>query len=646
MRMNTRTTRGITRLFLIACLVVAAAPSVPQERTEKPPLHGRHWMAITGKPLGATAGARIYQRGGNAVDAACAMIAATATMWDVLHWGGETQALIWHPTQRKVIAINALGVAPTGATPEFFNSKGLKYPPEFGPLAAVTPGTPGGILVMLAEYGRLSLAEVLAPAIELADGYPIEAQTATLIERNKSKLKEWPDTARVMLPYLGRGATRDGREGPAAGEMFRQPELAATLRKLVEAEKRALARGASRKQAIMAAYERFYRGDIAVELAAAVQAQGGLITREDLARWQVKIEEPRHVNYRGIDVYKLDTWTQGPSLLQSLNILENFDLKAMGYNSSRYLHTLYQTMSLAFADRDFYYGDPAFEPIEPIDGLLSKAYAKQRAALIGERNDPAIGPGDPYPFQGGKNPYSSLLNAPAERATESGESKPAGNRPYSPAGVVPTTDRGYRTDDPEGAFWRGTTTVVAADAEGWLVSVTPSGGWIPAVIAGKTGIGLSQRMQSFVLDANENPFNVVAPGKRPRVTLTPSLAVRNGKPWLAFAVQGGDSQDQNLLQFFLNVAEFGMTPQEATEAANMNSFQLRDSFGNHEISPGRMLLDDETPRWVRRELTSRGYRLEFQPRTAGPINAIMLDHEHGTLWGGSGNHGEDYGIAW
>ena len=200
MRMNTRTARGITRLFLIACLVVAAAPSAPQERTEKPPLHGRHWMAITGKPLGATAGARIFQRGGNAVDAACAMIAATATMWDVLHWGGETQALIWHPTQRKVIAINALGVAPTGATPEFFKSKGLKYPPEFGPLAAVTPGTPGGILVMLADYGRLSLAEVLAPAIELADGYPIEAQTATLIERNKSKLKEWPDTARVMLP--------------------------------------------------------------------------------------------------------------------------------------------------------------------------------------------------------------------------------------------------------------------------------------------------------------------------------------------------------------------------------------------------------------------------------------------------------------
>ena len=632
--------RSLVAIASAALLALTASLAVPQERTEKPPLHGQRWMAITGKPLGATAGAKIFERGGNAVDAACAMIAATATMWDVLHWGGETQALIWHPKLKKVIAINALGVAPTGATSEFFKSKGLKYPPEFGPLAATTPGTPGGILVMLAEYGKLSLADVLAPAIDLADGYPIEAQTAGLIERNKSKIKEWPNTARVMLPHLGRAADRNGREGPKAGEIFRQPELAATLRKLVEAERRALARGATRKQAIMAAYERFYRGDIAAELASSIQAEGGLITREDLANWQVKIEEPRHVNYRGIDVYKLDVWTQGPMMLQALNILENFDLKAMGYNSARYLHTLYQSMNLSFADRDFYYGDPAFPPAEPVHGLLSKDYAKQRATLIRDRNDPNIGPGDPYPFEGATNPYSKWL---PERT---GEKSSPTERPYSPGGVAPTVMRQYRLDDPEAPFWRGTTSVIAADAEGWLVSVTPSGGWIPAVIAGKTGIGLSQRMQSFVLDERENPFNVVAPGKRPRVTLTPSLAVKNGKPWLAFAVQGGDSQDQNLLQFFLNMVEFGMTPQQATEAANMNSFQLRDSFGNHESSPGRMLLDDETPRWVRSELVERGYRLEFQPRTAGPINAIMVDDENGTFWGGSGNHGEDYGIAW
>ena len=651
---------------LAGLAVLLAADSVPaQERTEKPPLHGQEWMAITGKPLGATAGAKIFERGGNAVDAACAMIAATATMWDTLHWGGETQALIWHPVEKRVIAINALGVAPSGATVEFFRSRGMLYPPEHGPLAAVTPGTPGGILVMLAEYGKLSLAEVLAPAITLADGYPIEAQTADAIERNKAKIKEWPDSARVMLPHAikpgaphaarGNGPAAAGREAPRAGEIFRQPELAATLRKLVEAEQRALKRGATRQQAIMAAYERFYRGDIAAEFAGAVQTAGGLITREDLARWQVKIEASRSTTYRGVEVHKLDTWVQGPVMLQALNILEQFDLKSMGYNSARYLHTLYQAMNLSFADRDFYYGDPAFPPEEPIAGLLSKDYARARAVLIGERNDPRMGPGDPYPFQGGVNPYADLLRAwppaPAPAA-----SKPAADapRPYTPSGVTPPTARlgdspptadGPWPDDHQ-AFYRGTTSVVAADKDGWLVAVTPSGGWVPAVIAGKTGIGLSQRLQSFVLDPRENPFNVLEPGKRPRATLTPALALRDGKPWLAFAVQGGDSQDQNLLQFFLNRVEFGMTPQQAAEAANMNSFQLRDSFGDHASKPGRMLLDDEVPRWVRSDLVSRGYTLEFQPRTAGPITAIEVDAVNGTLWGGVSDHGEDHGVAW
>jgi len=636
-----------------AVLAAAGATvSVAQEKTEKPPLHGRHWMAITGKPLGATAGAKIFERGGNAVDAACAMIAATATQWDTLHWGGETQALIWHPGLKKVIAINALGVAPTGATPEFFRSKGMDYPPEHGPLAAVTPGTPGGILVMLAEYGRLSLAEVLSPAIEMADGFAIEAQLANAFEREKKKLKEWPNSARILLPH--RNEKGEGREAPRAGEIFVQAELAATLRKLVDAEKRALARGATRKQAIMAAYERFYRGDIAADFVAGVKAEGGLITREDLAKWRVKIEEPRHTNYRGVDVYKLDTWVQGPAMLQALNILENFDLQAMGYNSSRYLHTLYQAMNLSFADRDFYYGDPAFPPREPIEGLLSKAYAKQRASLIGDRNDPSIGPGDPYPFQGETNPYAALLQERAEAGTSKSadgkrEKPREPNRPFSPGGVAPPSAMERSVSpalDPDAPFWRGTTSMVSADAEGWLVAVTPSGGWNPAVIAGKTGIGLSQRLQSFVLDAKDNPFNVLEPGKRPRATLTPSLAVRDGKPWLAFAVQGGDSQDQNLLQFFLNVVDFGMTPQVAAEAANMNSFQLRDSFGDHAISPGRMLLDDEVPRWVRRDLISRGYKLEFSPRTSGPITAIEVDRQHGSFWGGVSNHGEDHGIAW
>jgi len=596
-------------------------------RTQKPPLYGSHWMAITGKPLAATAGAMMFQRGGNAVDAACAMIAATSTMWDVLSWGGETQALVYDPRAKKVIAINGLGIAPTGATPEFYRSKGYEYPPAYGPLAALTPGTPGGLMLMLAEYGSLTLGEVLAPSIELADGYAIDAETADRIESWKEKLHEWPDSKRVMLPHAG-----EAREAPRAGEIFRQPDLAATLRKLVEAEKQALAAGKSRKDAIQAAYDRFYKGDVAQEFVRSVQAQGGLITLDDLAKWRPLVEEPLHTSYRGVEVYKLDTWTQGPALLQSLNILENFDLKAMGYNSASYIHTVYQAMNLAFADRDFYYGDPRFPPQEPTRGLLSKEYAKARAATIRpDRNDAHAGPGDPYPYQGGTNPYRDLLDR--QRSTSAGAAK----------GVEATAQQLAAFKE---SFRSGTTSVVAADSKGWLVSVTPSGGWVPATIAGRTGIGLTQRMQSFVLDAAQNPYNVLEPGKRPRVTLTPNMAFKNGKPWLAFAVQGGDSQDQNLLQFFLNVYEFGMTPQEASEAANFNSFQMKSSFDKHESQPGRILLSEQVPQWVRKELVQRGYKLEFESRTSGPINAIMLDHQHGTLWGGSSNHGEDYGIAW
>jgi gamma-glutamyltranspeptidase/glutathione hydrolase len=595
-------------------------------RTQKPPLHGRHWMAITGKPLGATAGAMMFQRGGNAVDAACAMIAATSTMWDVLHWGGETQALIYDPRTKKVVAINGLGIAPTGATPEFYRKKGFEYPPAYGPLAAVTPGTPGAILLMLAEYGTLSLAEVLGPSIELADGYPIEAEIADRIERWRDKLKEWPYSKQVMLPHLG-----EAREAPHPGEIFRQPDLAATLRKLVDAEATALKAGKSRKEAIQAAYDRFYRGDIAEEFVRSVQEQGGLITLADLDKWRPLVEEPLTTNYRGVDVYKLDTWTQGPVLLQSLNLLENFDLKALGYNSANYIHTVYQAMNLAFADRDFYYGDPYFPPDEPRAGLLSKEYAKARAATVRmDRNDATAGPGDPYPYQGGTNPFADLL-AKQRRAA---------------VGSVPAELSAQALEQFREGFHSGTTSVVSADAEGWLVAVTPSGGWVPATIAGRTGIGLSQRLQSFVLDPALNPYNVLEPGKRPRVTLTPSLAFRDGKPWLAFAVQGGDSQDQNLLQFLLNIVEFGMTPQEAAEAANFESFQMRSSFDKHESQPGRLVLNESVPQWVRRELALRGYRLEFQARTSGPINAILLDHAHGSIWGGSSNHGEDYGIAW
>jgi gamma-glutamyltranspeptidase/glutathione hydrolase len=608
---------GATVPLALCLLAAGASMNLEAQQTAKPVLHGRHWVAITGKPLGATAGAMVFQQGGNAVDAACAMLAATATMWDVLSWGGETQALIYHPGEKRVIAVNALGVAPAGATAEFFRAQGMRYPPRYGPLAAVTPGTPGGLMTMLAEWGTMSLAEVLAPAIEMADGYPIEAQTANSIEREKERIKQWKYSRAVYLAHPG-----EEREAPYAGEIFRQPDLAATLRKLAEAEAQALAAGRSRKEAIYAAYDRFYRGDIAEELVRATREEGGLFTMEDLSAWRVRIEEPVTTSYKGIDVYKLTHWVQGPVMLQALNILEHFDLGAMGYNSARYIHTLYQAMNLAFADRDFYYGDPYVPPEEPIDGLLSKEYARQRAAQIApERNDRDARPGDPYPFQGGTNPYRDLLDA------------------WPPVSGEPTREASAET------FYLGTTSIQAADAEGWVVSVTPSGGWVPAVIAGRTGVGLSQRMQSFVTDPAENPFNVVEPGKRPRATLTPMLAMKAGRPYLSAAVQGGDTQDQNLLQFFLNVVEFGMNVQEAAEAPNITSYQMFDSF-QHTREPGRLTLNEAVPPWVREELQAKGYRLDYRRLTSGPINAIWFDWEHGTFWGGSSNYGEDYGIAW
>jgi gamma-glutamyltranspeptidase / glutathione hydrolase len=589
-------------------------------QTQKPPLHGKNWMAITGKPLAATAGAMIFTKGGNAIDASCAMLAATCTMWDVLSWGGETQALIYNPKTKKVIAINALGVAPTGATADFYKSKGYKYPPQYGPLAAVTPGTPGGLLTMLAEYGTMSLKEVLAPAMELAQGYPIEGQTANAIEKGKDQIKQWPYSKKVFLPHLG-----EGREAPEAGEIFVQKELYETLKKLVETEQAALKSGKSRKDAIYAAYDRFYKGDIAKEIARGTQEQGGLITEQDLATWKVKIEEPMSTNYKGIEVYKLQQWTQGPVMLQALNMLENFDLKSMGYNSTRYIHTLYQTMNLAFADRDFYYGDPAFGPEEPMKGLMSKQYAKDRLKLINwDKNDPNVKPGDPYPYENKVNPYLDQIKG-----------EKVGKINEGPVG-------GQFLED----FTAGTTSVISADKEGWVVSITPSGGWVPACIAGNTGVGLSQRMQSFVLDAAENPFNVVEPGKRPRVTLTPSMALKDGKPFLAFAKQAGDEQDQLLLQFFLNMVEFNMTVQEACEAPSFKTYQMYSSFGDHEKKPGSLVLNEQMPPWTRNDLLNMGYKLEYQPRTSGPINAIFLDWKHGTLWGGSSNHGEDYGLGW
>jgi len=620
-------------IFLIFFILFNGLYLCKSQNTQKPILHGKNWIAITGKPLAATAGSIIFQKGGNAVDASCAMIAATSTMWDVLGWGGETQALIYHPKLKKVIGINALGTAPSGATVEFFKEKGYDIPPKYGPLAAVTPGTPAGLMTMLAEYGTMSLEEILGPAIELAKGYPIEAQAANSIEKNKEEIKKWKYSKQIFLTHIN----EEKREAPYPGEIFKQNNLLKTLQKLIETERKALINKKNRKEAIYSAYNRFYRGDIAQEIVRGTQELGGLITMKDLDKYNVYIEEPLVINYKGIDVYKLNSWVQSPVLLQALNIAENIDLKSMGYNSSNYIHHIYQVMNLAFADRDFYYGDPYFEPKEPIKGLLSKDYAKYRLKSLNiNKNDENIKPGNPYPFQNEKNPFLEYLNN-WETHNEISKIKSEFDKNHTMNSLF---------EDFKEGFYAGTTTVQAADTSGWIVSVTPSGGWIPAVIAGNTGIGLSQRMQSFVLDPKDGPYNVLEPHKRPRATLTPTLALKNGKPYLSFAVQGGDTQDQNLLQFFLNMVEFNMNIQEASEAANINSFQMRSSFGFHENKPGEILLNSDTPNWVRKELIEKGYKLQFKNKTSGPINAIYFDKNNGSYWGGSSNFGEDYGIAW
>ena len=654
------------RYLLIVSMLIGFGITQAQ-KTEKPPLHGKHWMAITGKPLGAESGAQIFQQGGNAVDAACAMLASMCTQWAVLSWGGETQAIIYNPKTKKVISIDALGFAPGKATAAFYRSKGYYFPPEYGPLAAVTPGTPGGLCYMLAEYGTMSLKQVLAPAMQLAAGYPIEAMAANNMQKYMSWIKQWPYSSKVFITHPG-----EKREAPEPGEIFVQKDLLSTLTKMVEAEDQALKQKKTRREAIYAAFDRFYKGDIAREFVRGCQEQGGLISMDDLARWKPLEEEPLHVNYKGIEVYKLQQWSQGPVLLQSLNILENIDLRSMGYNSTKYIHTIYQAMNLAFADRDFYYGDPYFSPQEPIRGLLSKDYAKQRAARIQYGyNDSVCAPGDPYSFEGRVNPFATILKSRFGNEWPENQKKALGvevlrftqddrffgvRRYGSDAGEYDSRSLpSILNQESEALYqdrlWRGTTSIEACDEEGWVVSVTPSGGWLPACIAGNTGVGMSQRMQSFVLDSMLNPFNVLEPYKKPRVTLTPSLAMKDGKPFISFAVQGGDTQDQNLLQFFLNMVEFNMTVQQATEAANINTEQLWLSLGgdkkeDRQPRPGYILLNNKIDSTIRKDLKGLGYTLRFADRTSGPVNAIYYDWKHGSFWGGSSNYGEDYGIGW
>ena len=427
-------------------------------------------------------------------------------------------------------------------------------------------------MVMLANYGRLSLAQVLAPAMEMAQGYPIERQAADSIERAKEVIRKWDTSRQVFLVHEG-----EEREAPHPGEIFRQPDLYRTLARLVEAEQEALDAGMGRREAILEAYKRFYQGDIAEDFVAGSQALGGLHTLDDLANWQVHIEQPVHTTYRDIDVYKLTTWVQGPVMLQALNMAELVNWPALGFNSAHYVHRLYQIMNLAYADRDFYYGDPYFPPEEPIQGLLSKKYAAARLEGVDlERNDPAIKPGDPYRYQRGSNPYLDYLQEWT-------------NTPHFSDGIMPPWQQaGVDWDVFEQNFLKGTTSV-AGGGQGRLGGI---GHTLRRLDTRRHRRDLRHWHEFSACKASYSTNVRIRttwwhPGKRPRATLTPGMALKDGKPYLSFAVQGGDIQDQVLLQMFLGMVEFGMNVQEAVEAPYFISYQMRNSFADHRAEPGK-----------------------------------------------------------
>jgi gamma-glutamyltranspeptidase/glutathione hydrolase len=515
--------------------------------------------------LSVEAGLRILQRGGNAVDAGVATIlAASVIEFSHFSFGGEVPILIKLKDQ-KVVVIEGMGQAPMKATREFFVNRQQNAPslsssgqttmpgarrggliPSTGPLSATVPAVLDACVTALDQFGTKTLAEVMEPAIQLADGFPIDELRVQYIKTRSPIFSQWSDAKRVFLP---------NGEVPKVGDIFVQADLARTLREIVRAERLA-SKGTrnNRHAGLMAARDYFYRGPIARRISDYMQANGGLIAAGDFARFAAKVGQPVQTDYRGYQVYKAGFWTQGPALVETLNMLEGFDLQKMGHNSAAYIHTLAEALKLAMADRDRYYGDPDFVKI-PMAELLSKDYAKLRRPLIDERRASlAQQPGDP-------------LNMKAVLAS-----------------AVQTIGRASALPEIERA--NDTTCVNVVDKDGNLFSATPSGAWLPAVVAGDTGVLMGQRLQSSLTDPNSP--NVVAPGKRPRITLTPTLVLKNGEPFMVLSTPGGDNQDQALLQVLLNLIEFGMNPQEAVEAPRFDTQHYVSSFDDHEFLPGSL----------------------------------------------------------
>lgn len=554
---------------------------------------GTHGAVAAGSEFATQAGMRTYYHGGNAVDAGLAtMFAACVTEFSHFGVGGEAPILIRTKTG-KVWAIAGVGTMPKLATAEMFRTRkmepgeilsmepgGLKgIIPVAGIMPALVPGMIDAGLVALREFGTKSFAEIAEPAVELADGFPIDEMRAGSIARSRRFFDLWPDSKRVFMP---------GGRIPSPGEIFRQPDLARTLRAMVEAEKKALAAGKSRVEAIDAVRDYFYRGDVAHKIDAFMKANHGLLRYDDMAAFHLKPEEPVSTEYRGYKVYKPGFWSQGPAMIEALNILEGYDLRSMGWNSADYIHHEVEALKLAYADRDTYYGDPKFNHI-PEETLLSKSYAAERRKQIGPNASLDFEPGV---INGKKGKHPSELDAMSARIDDE-------------------------------LMARDTTCVDAIDKDGVMISITPSGAWEPSVIAGDTGIELTERAQSFILV--EGSPNELGGGKRPRVTLSPTLVTEaDGRPYLALSTPGGDNQDQSLLQMMLDTIEFGMNPQEAVEAPRFQTRHLVSSFDNHAWNRGDLLLDERIPAEVYQELVQKGHKVSTRSRWASGAAPVMV----------------------
>ena len=588
--------------------------------TFRPVVRGKRGVVAGGQPLSVEAGLRILQHGGNAVDAGVATIfAASVIEFSHFSFGGEVPILIKLKGQ-KVVVIEGMGQAPMKATREFFvnrtqaDASSTTMPgarkggtiPSTGPLSATVPAILDACVTALDQFGTKTLAEVMEPAIQLADGFPIDELRVQYIKTRAPIFSQWPDAKRVFLP---------GGEIPKVGDIFVQANLARTLREIVRAERLASKSTRNNRHAgLMAARDYFYRGPIARRIGDYMQANGGLIAADDFARFAAKVGQPVETDYHGYQVYKAGFWTQGPAMIETLNLLEGFDLKKMGHNSLAYIHTLAEAIKLALADRDRYYGDPNFVKI-PSTELLSKNYAALRRPLIDERHASlAQQPGDP-------------LNMKAVLASAV--------QTIGKASAVPEIERA-----------NDTTCVNVVDKDGNLFSATPSGAWLPAVVAGDTGVLMGQRLQSSLTDPNSP--NVVAPGKRPRITLTPTLVLKGGEPFMVLSTPGGDNQDQALLQVLLNIIEFGMNPQEAVEAPRFDTQHYVSSFDDHEFLPGSLNVESRVSLKTIQELSQKGHKVKVQGEwgTLSAPTVIMFDPKTGVAAAGADPRRSRYAVAW